>query len=107
MIRHQLVATALAFGVSTSYGNNCDSIRAGIVAKIRASGTTTFTLTTVASDAQVTGKVVGTCDLGSKKIVYTQVVSAAPAPSKAKPQGESILTECKDGSVSVSGDCKK
>jgi hypothetical protein len=55
--------------------------------------------------------VVGSCELGSKKIVYQREVGSAPpgagpAPARS-PEDADILTECKDGTVSVGGDCKK
>ena len=97
--------------------DNCDSIRAQIDTRIRATGVADFTLTTLDMASTTPGKVVGSCALGSKKIVYLQGGSAAGAPAAAasaagrrptKPAGnETILTECKDGSVSRGGDCKK
>lgn len=95
---------------------SCDELRERIDAKVRASGATHYTVTTLDADATVgaSGKVVGSCELGTKKIVYTRgeegTVAAAPAPTAtatARPRGEPILTECKDGSVSVGGDCRK
>lgn len=108
MNRHRFVAIALALAASASYGNNnCVSIRANIEAKIRASGAKTFTLSTVPADAPVTGKVVGTCDRGSEKIVYTQDSPTPLVQPRAAPHEERIITECKDGSVTVGGSCKK
>ena len=93
---------------------SCDELRERIDAKVRASGATHYTVTTLDADATVgaSAKVVGSCELGTKKIVYTRgevgAVAAAPAPTvTARPRGEPLLTECKDGSVSVGGDCKK
>ncbi len=93
---------------------SCDELRERIDAKVRASGATHYTVTTLDADATVgaSAKVVGSCELGTKKIVYTRgevgAVAAAPAPKvTARPRGEPLLTECKDGSVSVGGDCKK
>lgn len=66
----------------------------------------------VDADAKAEGRTVGSCDRGSKKIVYragtasgAPAAPAAPASSAAKRKPEPILTECKDGSVSVGGDC--
>jgi hypothetical protein len=73
----------------------------------------------VDSAANAPGKVVGTCAKGAKKIMYTQqsaaprsaVPAAASSATKptlpAKKAADTILTECKDGSVSVGGSCKK
>ncbi|HSV59486.1 MAG TPA: DUF1161 domain-containing protein [Variovorax sp.] len=111
MFRSFLFAAALLLASSASQAadtNNCDAIRAQIDAKVRASGVSDFALSVVAADAQANGRVVGSCDLGSRKIVYDRVSSpgVAPAQSKANPRRERILTECKDGSVSMGGDCK-
>ncbi len=108
MPRLYLLAVTLLLGSPASYAaNNCDSIRAQIDAKIRASGVENFVLSVVEAEAKVSGKVLGSCDLGTKKIVYTQSSPSAPSQPKAQPSKESIITECKDGSVTVGGDCKK
>ena len=49
---------------------DCSELKAEIDAKITANGVTAFTTTIVEKDADVDGKVVGTCDGGTKKIVY-------------------------------------
>ncbi|MBX9611939.1 MAG: DUF1161 domain-containing protein [Burkholderiales bacterium] len=99
---------------------SCEALQAQIEAKIRAAGVAQFTLTTVDAGARAVGKVVGTCALGARKIMYVAGPSAAPmaTPSAAastpraraapsRPGTEAILTECRDGSVSMGGDCKK
>jgi hypothetical protein len=48
----------------------CEELKAEIDAKIRKNGVETFTLEIVEMDAQADGKVVGTCDGNTKKIVY-------------------------------------
>ena len=111
----------------------CDELMAQIDAKIRASGATNFTLVTVDMDAPATGRVVGTCGLGKKKIVYTPTGSfsgaAAPAgapgapvvraqrtfgtmgapvvgnPAAARPPAPGVLTECKEGYTG--SDCRQ
>jgi hypothetical protein len=42
------------------------------------------TLDIVAKDKEGDGKVVGTCDGGKSKIVYTKTAAAAPAKAEAK-----------------------
>lgn len=96
-----LSLVVLAFAGSANAASNCDDILAQIDAKIRAAGVTRFTLTTVDVDATVSGKIVGSCERGSKKIVYE---TETPAPRRGS---DGILTECKDGSVSNGGDCRK
>jgi hypothetical protein len=109
-------ATALLWCFTGAAGaaQSCDELRERIDAKVRASGATHYTVNTLDADATVgaSGKVVGSCELGTKKIVYTRgeegTVAAAPvATVTARPRGEAILTECKDGSVSLGGDCRK
>ena len=109
MFRPHLFAAALLLLASTAShadNNNCDTIRDQIDAKIRASGVTDFALAVVDAQAQADGKVVGSCDLGTRKIVYQKTPSPGVSPSKPRPAREQILTECKDGSVSMGGDCK-
>ena len=104
-----LVAAGMATG-SACAADNCESLRTEIEAKIAASGATRFTVTTVDAQATAAGQVVGACDLGSKKIIY-QREGGFPAPGdSATPQPRArnapMLTECRDGSVSVGGDCR-
>lgn len=78
---------------------NCEALRSQIESKISAAGVTRFAVIVVDGSAVVRGQVVGSCDLGNKKIVYQR--DSIPVP-----QNERITTECKDGSVSVGGDCR-
>lgn len=107
-----LISIALASAGAANAAENCEALRTQIESKIAVAGVTRFTVTTIDANAQASGQVVGSCELGSKKIVY-QREGASPAPdaaaSGAPPRtgDESILTECKDGTVSIGGDCKK
>ena len=101
-----LLASAASHAENSS---NCEAIRAQIDAKVRAGGVSDFALSVVGADANVGGRVVGSCDLGTKKIVYdkSSAPTAVPSQPRARPRQEQrILTECKDGSVSMGGDCK-
>lgn len=114
-----LIAVALlAFaGAAHAQVGGCEAPAAQIDAKIRAGGVTQFTLTTVDAAADVGGRVVGTCDLGTKKIVYETgpthgAVSAGrpaqqPAAAPTQSRDEPMLTECRDGSVKMGGDCRR
>ena len=102
---------ALAFAGASHGAENCEALRAQIESKIAASGVTRVSVTTIDANAQADGQVVGSCDLGSKKIVYQREGAPAadgalarPAPA---PANERILTECKDGTVTVGGSCKQ
>jgi hypothetical protein len=48
----------------------CEELKGEIEAKIKKNGVDKFTLDIVEADKQAEGKVVGTCDGGTKKIVY-------------------------------------
>jgi hypothetical protein len=59
----------------------CEELKSEIAAKLDAKGVKSYTLDVVTKETDVTdGKVVGTCEGGSKKIVYKK--GAAPAPAK-------------------------
>jgi len=69
----RLIAAALVLGLSGSTWAQvkpCEELKGEIEAKIKKNGVEKFTLDIVEADKQVEGKVVGTCDGGSKKIVY-------------------------------------
>jgi len=88
-------------------GAGCDAIKAQIDAKVRATGVNDFVLSVVEADAPAAGRVVGSCELGTKKIMYERTGSAtAPSASRPGTRGPQIITECKDGTVSVGGNCK-
>lgn len=110
MLKRSLFSIALSActGVASA-ASNCDDIAAQIDAKIRSAGVTRFALTTVTADATASGKVVGTCERGTRKIVYEAEAtpSSSPASSASGRSNDGILTECKDGSVSIGGDCRK
>ena len=66
----------------------CEELKAEIAKKLEANGVKLYTLDIVAKDdTQTEGKVVGTCDGGTKKIVYRKTTTPppAPAPAAAKP----------------------
>jgi Protein of unknown function (DUF1161) len=67
----------------------CEELKGEIDTKIKNNGVAAFTTTIVDKDAAEDGKVVGTCDGGSKKIVYKRgqaasAPAAAPAPGATK-----------------------
>jgi hypothetical protein len=94
-------------------GMNCESLREAIAAKFRAGGVARPRLDIVPSGEARAGKVVGSCALGSRRIVHLpdppaagdgRVPAARPAPV-ARKADDAILTECRDGSVSIGGSC--
>ena len=69
----RLIVVAVVLGLSGSAWAQvkpCEELKAEIDAKIKKNGVAKFTLDIVEANAQADGKVVGTCDGGSKKIVY-------------------------------------
>jgi Protein of unknown function (DUF1161) len=61
----------------------CEELKGEIDTKIKNNGVAAFTTTIVDKDATEDGKVVGTCDGGTKKIVYKRGEAPAPAPAPA------------------------
>ena len=69
----KVIVAALVLGLSTTayaQKKDCNELKTEIEAKIKKNGVENFTLAIVEKDAQAEGKVVGTCDGGTKKIVY-------------------------------------
>lgn len=63
----------------------CEELKTEIAAKLDAKGVKGYTLDIVAKDADAPGKAVGTCEAGSKKIMYTKGDAAAAKPEKKEP----------------------
>ena len=66
---------ALVLGMApllASAGTPCDEVKTSIAAKLDAKGVKDYTLEVVASEATADKKVVGSCEGGTKKIVYTR-----------------------------------
>jgi hypothetical protein len=72
----KVIIAALVLGLSgssvwaQSQRKDCNELKDEIEAKIKKNGVEKFSLDIVDKDAQADGKVVGTCDGGTKKIVY-------------------------------------
>ncbi|HSA89089.1 MAG TPA: DUF1161 domain-containing protein [Burkholderiales bacterium] len=70
LIAAAVVAGLVISGPALAQRKDCGELRGEIEAKIKKNGVEKFTLDVVDKDAQADGKVVGTCDGGTKKIVY-------------------------------------
>ena len=113
----KVVTFAALLQALPSLAMTCEDLRAQIESKIRSTGAAEFTVASVDASASAPGKIVGTCDRGGKKLLYAQTGSiavgtkaqaeATPAPNRPVKKVEPILTECKDGSVSMNSDCRK
>ena len=71
----KLIAAAVVVGLAISgpalaQKKDCGELKGEIEAKIKKNGVEKFSLDVVEADKQAEGKVVGTCDGGTKKIVY-------------------------------------
>jgi len=86
------VALALAVTPALAQRKDCNELKAEIDAKITKNGVKVFTTTIVDMDAPEVGKVVGTCDGHTKKILYQRGVmppestGAAPASASTSKQ---------------------
>lgn len=65
-----VLAMGAVSGSALAQRKACEELKAEIDAKIRKNGVEKFTLDIVDEATQADGKVVGTCDGGTKKIVY-------------------------------------
>lgn len=63
----------------------CEELKDEITQKLDAKGVKGYTLEIDAKDKGAEGKVVGTCDGGTKKIIYTKTSTAAATPAKEPP----------------------
>ena len=86
------VAAALLFVGTLGYAQTarkpCDELKAEIAKKLDAKGVTSYTLEIVDKGKEGDGKVVGSCDGGTKSIVYSRTAPSSdtkPADDK-KPQ---------------------
>jgi hypothetical protein len=66
----------------------CEDLKTEIAGKLDAKGVKSYTLDIVAKDKDSDGKVVGTCEGGAKKIIYSKTSAApeVPAPEASKPK---------------------
>lgn len=108
MTHHVCRALALlSLASSAASASNCDSIAAGIDARMRAGGLLNVQLQVVDVATSAPGRVVGSCDRGSKKIVQVGAAASAAAATRPPSRDSGIITECKDGRVITQGDCSR
>jgi hypothetical protein len=66
-----VASAAMTLSAPAEARKSCDDVKADIEAKLKAKGVAKYTLEVVDKDAEVKdGKVIGTCDGNTKKIVY-------------------------------------
>jgi len=70
-MKELVIFAALALAATPALARkDCNELKSEIDAKIKANGVKVYTLTIVPKDQEADGKVVGTCDGGTKKIMY-------------------------------------
>jgi hypothetical protein len=80
-----ITLAAVLFVPACSYAQAakpCEELKSEIAAKLDAKGVKSYSLEITPKDQDVEGKVVGTCEGGTKKIVYRR--TATPTQSTAK-----------------------
>jgi Protein of unknown function (DUF1161) len=77
-----IVAAALVVPMSAfaQAAKPCEELKSEIARKMDANGVKSYSLDVVEKDKDAQGKVVGTCDGGTKKIVYTRTTDTASSP---------------------------
>jgi len=76
-------AAVLALVSASAWATSCDEVKSEIDAKLQAKGVKSYTLEVVAADAVKDRKVVGSCEAGTKKIVYSRDSAMAKSDSAA------------------------
>ncbi|MHC8329971.1 DUF1161 domain-containing protein [Pseudomonas sp. LB1P83] len=73
-MKHFILAVGLLSLAGTAFaeGKSCEELKAEIAAKLDAKGVSNYSLEIVDKGAEAGGKVVGTCEMGKKVIVYTK-----------------------------------
>ena len=64
----------------------CEELKDEITKKLDAKGVKGYTLEIVAKDKDAEGKIVGTCDGGTKKIIYNRTSAPGETPAKSAPK---------------------
>jgi hypothetical protein len=70
----------------TQTAKPCEELKDEITKKLDAKGVKGYTLEIVAKDKDAEGKTVGTCDGGTKKIIYSKTSAPAETPAKEPPK---------------------
>lgn len=87
-MRAWLTIAAILFVPACSYAQAakpCEDLKSEIATKLDAKGVKFYSLEIAPKDQDTDGKVVGTCDGGSKKIVYRRAATPPPQISAKEP----------------------
>jgi hypothetical protein len=114
LLRNTLLVVAPFLLSSAALAMSCEELRASVAAKIQSKGVARFSLSIVDVGTSAVGQVVGTCERGSKKLVYAQGIGPepgkVPVSSQALPASSPssrVITECADGRVITQGSCRR
>lgn len=72
MKRYVLLTAIPMLATGAAFAKPCDEVKSEIAAKLDAKHVANYTLDVVPNEQNSDGKVVGTCEGGAKKIVYTR-----------------------------------
>ena len=77
------IAVVLLFVSVAAYGQikPCEELKGEIAKKLDDKGVKSYTLEIVDKEKEAEGKVVGSCEGGSKKIVYRRESNSTPPPA--------------------------
>ncbi|MCC6852159.1 MAG: DUF1161 domain-containing protein [Comamonadaceae bacterium] len=110
---HWIGAAALMHAAAAQ-ALDCKLLEQQIEGKLHAAGVAGFRLETLDAAASATGREVGRCDHGTKKIMQrATAAAAAPRPasvataSGARTSRPAVITECRDGSTPTDGRCRR
>ena len=84
-MRTWLTLAAILFVPACSYAQGakpCEELKSEIASKLDAKGVKSYSLEIVPKDQEVDGKVVGSCEGGTKKIVYRRTATPPQSPAK-------------------------
>ena len=92
-MRSFVAAVVLLFASAGMYAQAakpCEELKAEIAKKIEANGVKSYTLEIVATEkaGETEGKVVGSCEGGTKKIVYSRTAAEPAKPDTAAPKAQ-------------------
>jgi Protein of unknown function (DUF1161) len=78
-MKKYILASSLILMSATSWASvtTCDALKSKIETKLDGKGVKNYHLQVVAKDTETKDRVVGSCDGGSKKIIYTKIAATA------------------------------
>jgi Protein of unknown function (DUF1161) len=82
-----LTLAAVLFVPACSYAQTakpCEELKSEIATKLDAKGVKSYSLEIVAKDQDADGKAVGSCEGGTKKIIYRRTTAAPAQTQQAK-----------------------